>query len=81
MEVATTASVLSFLPSGLISRVFEIGFVAFGVVYFIFSLIVLRQVNLMTTTIKTEGGGIIKALAILFAGFSLGIIVLFIGLF
>lgn len=81
MEVAATDGILAFLPQGLISRVFEIGFVAFGVVYFIFSLIVLRQVNLMTKTIKTEGGGIIKALAILFAGFSLGMIVLFIGLF
>ena len=65
----------------IISGAFEVGFLAFGVVYFIFTLIVLRQVNLMTSTIKTEGGGILKALAILYAGLALGMIVLFIGLF
>lgn len=64
----------------LISKAFEIGFLAFAVIYFIFTLIVLRQVNLMTATIKTEGGGLIKAFAILYAGLSLGVIVLFIGL-
>ncbi len=65
----------------LVSGVFEIGFLIFGIVYFIFTLIVLRQVNLMTQTIRTEGGGFLKALAILYAGLALGIIVLFIGLF
>ena len=65
----------------IVSGVFEVGFLAFGVIYFIFTLIVLRQVNLMTRTIRTEGGGILKALAILYAGLALGVIVLFIGLF
>lgn len=65
----------------IVSGAFEIGFLAFGIVYFIFTLIVLRQVNLMTSTIKTEGGGLLKAIAILYAGLALGVIVLFIGLF
>lgn len=65
----------------LVSKAFEFGFLAFAVVYFIFTLIVLKQINLMTATIKTEGGGIIKALAILYAGLALGVIVLMIGLF
>lgn len=65
----------------IVSGAFEIGFLAFGVVYFIFTLIVLRQVNLMTSTIRTEGGGILNAMAILYAGLALGVIVLFIGLF
>lgn len=65
----------------LVSGVFEIGFLVFGVVYFLFTLILLRQVSLMTSTVKTEGGGILKALAILYAGLALGVIVLFIGLF
>lgn len=65
----------------LISGVFEIGFLIFGILYFIFTLIVLRQVNLMTATVRTEGGGLLKAVAILYAGLALGVIVLFIGLF
>ena len=66
----------SFIPV-----LFDWGFLIFSILYFIFTLIVLRQVNLMTSTIKTEGGGILKALAILYAGLALGVIVLFIGLF
>lgn len=77
MPVATSNPIFLNLVSG----VFEVGFIIFGVAYFIFTLIVLRQVNLMTATIKTEGGGILKALAILYAGLALGVIVLFIGLF
>lgn len=80
-----SASPNSIFASGplatIVSGAFEIGFLAFGVVYFIFTLIVLRQVNLMTATVKTEGGGILKGLAILYAGLALGVIVLFIGLF
>lgn len=69
------------LFSKLISGAFEIGFIVFGIVYFIFTLILLRQVNLMTATVKTESGGILKAIAILYAGLALGIIILFVGLF
>lgn len=65
----------------IVGSAFDIGFLLFGIVYFIFTLIVLRQVNLMTATIKTEGGGLLKAIAILYAGLALGVIVLFIGLF
>jgi hypothetical protein len=61
--------------------VFKGGFIIFGVVYFIFTLVVLRQVNIMASTLHTEGGGLLKGLAILFAGLALGVIVLFIGLF
>jgi hypothetical protein len=47
--------------------------------YFAFSLIIVRQVSLMTETLITEAGPIMKALAILHCGFALGIIVLLIG--
>lgn len=80
MEVVTQTSANPVLVN-LISGVFEVGFIIFGIIYFIFSLVVLRQVNLMTATVKTEGGGLLKAAAILYAGLSLGVIVLFIGLF
>jgi len=66
------------LESGL-QLIFKAGFIIFAVLYFIFSLIVIRQVKLMTETVVTEGGAIIRALAIIFAGLSLGVIVLFIG--
>ena len=80
MEVVTSAVVNPILQN-ILSKSFQIGFIAFSAVYFIFTLIVLRQVNLMISTIRTEGGGVLKALAILYAGLSLGVIVLLIGLF
>ncbi len=60
--------------------IFKVGFIIFAILYFIFSLIVIRQIKTMTTTIMTEGGSILRAFAILFAGLSLGVVVLFIGL-
>ena len=60
--------------------IFKIGFIAFAILYFIFSLVVVRQVFLLTETIITEAAGVLRALAILFAGLSLGIIILFIML-
>lgn len=78
MEAAATNQ-LTF--QSLIEMVFKGGFIIFGVVYFIFTLVVLRQVNIMASTLRTEGGGVLKGLAILFAGLALGVIVLFIGLF
>jgi hypothetical protein len=81
MEIMPQATAINPFFLNLVSGAFEIGFLIFGIVYFIFALIVLRQVNLMTSTIKTEGGGTLKAIAILYAGLALGVIILFIGLF
>lgn len=53
--------------------------VILGVLYFIFSLIVVRQVNLMTDTLITEVAPLLRAFAIIHTGVSLGIIILFIG--
>lgn len=50
-----------------------------GSLYFIFSLIVVRQVNLMTDTLITEVAPFLRAFAIIHAGVALGIIILFIG--
>ena len=69
----------NLLITNSIEFLFKGGFVLFAVIYFIFSLIVIRQVNLMAETVKTEGAPILKALVVLFAGLSLGIIVIFIG--
>lgn len=51
-----------------------------AIIYFFFSLIVVRQVNLMTDTLVTEVSPLLRALAILHAGLSLGIIMILIGL-
>lgn len=47
--------------------------------YFIFSLIVARQVNLMFESVLVETAPILKAFAIIHTGLALGIIILFIG--
>lgn len=44
--------------------------------YAIFSLIIIRQVDLMSKTLITKVSPIVKGLAIVHAGFALGLIVL-----
>lgn len=53
--------------------------VILSLLYFVFSLIVIRQVNLMTDTLITEVAPYLRAFAIIHAGVALGIIILFIG--
>lgn len=60
---------------------YKIGFSALFFLYFIFALLVVRQVALMTGTLFTEASPILQALAIIHAGIALGVLVLFIGLF
>lgn len=48
--------------------------------YTIFSLIVIRQVDLMGKTLTSNISGVVKAMAILNAGFAIGLIVLSWGL-
>ena len=61
--------------------IFKIGFVVFASLYFIFSLIVIRQVSLMTQTVRTQAAPILKLISILFALFALGMVVFFLLLF
>lgn len=56
----------------------KLGYLIFTILYFIFSLIVVRQVNLMTETVITEAAGLLKVLAILNALLALGLVVYFI---
>lgn len=51
------------------------------IMYFLFSLVIIRQVQLLTDIVITEISPVLRALTILHAGFALGIIVLFFGLF
>lgn len=60
---------------------YKVGFAILFLLYFIFALIVIRQVVLMTETLTTEISPLLKAFAIIHAGIALSILILFIGLF
>lgn len=66
--------------ANIIWFIFQIGFVLFAALYFIFSLIIIRQVNLMTETLKTETSFILKFFSILHAFLSLAVVIFFITL-
>lgn len=63
------------------SPVFKLGFIIFALLHFIFTLIVLRQINLMTKTIVTEGGPILRILGLLYAILGLVVLIYFIVIF
>ncbi len=67
-------------PFGGFLIIVKFGLLLLAVLYFIFSLIVVRQVSLMTDTLMTEVAPLIRAFSIIHAGLALGIIILFIGL-
>ena len=48
--------------------------------YFLFSLLVVRQVLMMTRVVITDIGGLLRFLVIIYAGLSLGILFLMIGI-
>lgn len=58
--------------------VIDLGFTIFAVVYFLFSLIVIRQVFLMTKTVETEAGALLRFLSFIHSGIALAVVVLFI---
>lgn len=68
----------SILFSPLLIFVIDVGFTIFSVVYFLFSLIVIRQVFLMTKTVVTEVGSFIRFLSFIHAAIALGVVILFI---
>lgn len=75
------------LPEGIIPTnpldgfwlIVKVGMIILAVFYFIFSLIVVRQVSLMTELLMTEVSPVLRAFSIVHAGLALGIVVLFIG--
>ncbi|MDO8429377.1 MAG: hypothetical protein Q7S88_01995 [Candidatus Daviesbacteria bacterium] len=77
MAFETSSSLITGLPE--IWSFFKLILImAFGL-YFIFSLIVVKQVRLMTDTLMTEVGPILRAVSIIYAGLALGIIMLLVG--
>ena len=73
-------STVSLLGFPIVWQVFAIGIVILAILYFLFSLIVLRQVSLMTEVVITEGSAILRALAILHSGIALAVIVLLVSI-
>lgn len=63
-----------------INLLFKFGFIAFAIAYFIFSLIIIRQVFSLTNLVRTDTGFLIRLLALLHGLIALGVIVLFIYL-
>ncbi len=59
----------------------KLGFIGVAALYFIFSLVVIRQVNLMSETVITKAAGILKVIAILHALLALAVLIFFIFLF
>lgn len=68
---------LSFLNSPQFAHLVKIGFIGISILYFIFSLVVIRQVNLMSETVITEAAGTLKIIAILHALLALIIVIFF----
>ncbi|MBI2021902.1 hypothetical protein HYS93_03420 [Candidatus Daviesbacteria bacterium] len=78
--MVTDNPILSIINLTNFWEIFKIGFIIFSILYFIFSLVIIRQVSLMAETVMTEGGPILRALSIFHAGLALGLIILLIGL-
>jgi hypothetical protein len=57
----------------------KIGILTLLVLYVIFSLVIVRQVDLMSRTLRTPISPIVKALAFINAGFSIAFLVLAFG--
>jgi hypothetical protein len=51
-----------------------------GVLYFIFSVVIVRQVSLMTESLQTEINPVLSVFAIAYAVVSLGVVLIFIKL-
>lgn len=70
------ASTLNFLTSTYFLLLVKIATLIILAFYVIFSLIIVRQVDLMSKTLITQVSPIVKALAIIHAGFVIGLVFL-----
>lgn len=75
---ANESTIQFIFQNGFLVKVFDIGFSAFALMYFIFSLMVIRQVYAMTVTVETEAGPVLRLLAFVHAAAALIILVMFI---
>ncbi len=80
--MSVDSNIIAVLLSGQgILLLFKTGFVAFSVVYFIFSLIIIRQVFLLADTVITEGDSILEAVSVAHSVLALGVVVFFVAWF
>ena len=79
--IANVSSPLLIALFNNFAPIFKGGFIVFAILYFIFSLIVLRQINLMTQTVITEGGPILRILGLIYTILSLVVLIYFIAFF
>ncbi|KKS14180.1 hypothetical protein A2617_01305 [Candidatus Daviesbacteria bacterium RIFOXYD1_FULL_41_10] len=59
---------------------FRLGILFLAVFYFIFSLIVLRQISLMNETVISDDGPYFRFFGVLHSGLALGVIILLTGM-
>lgn len=71
----------NLLVNQFVADAFKIGFIIIAILYFVFSLVVVGQIRLMTETVSTEVGPLLRFFSIIHAGIALGLIVLFIAFF
>ena len=72
-----THTQLSLLTS--VWLIIKVGLFILGVFYFIFSLIVVQQVRLMTNSLITEVSPVIRFFSLVHVGFSLAVLILLFG--
>jgi hypothetical protein len=58
--------------------VFKIGLIIFAALYFVFTLVVIRQVILMTETVKTVAAPLLKIITIIYSLFALSVVIFFV---
>lgn len=80
MSAENPLFMLSLAPIDSFWLMMKVGILFLGALYFVFSLIIVRQVSLMSEVLITEVSPLLRAFTILHAGLALGIIILFIGL-
>lgn len=67
---------VNIFDSDIILSLIKAAIIVILVFYAIFSLIIIRQVDLMSKTLITDISPLVKALAIIHAGFAIGLIFL-----
>lgn len=69
----------SFLSPIILDKLMDWVILIIFILYAIFALLIVRQVDLMTKALITPVSPIVKAISIIHAGFAIGLIVLVLG--
>lgn len=69
----------NLLESPILQSFIKAAILIILVFYAIFALLIVRQVDLMSRTLITSVSPIVKAVAIIHAGFAVGVIILMLG--